>query len=949
MKKAILVCLLALISGWAVAQRYTYLHEGFTEINKELWDVSDPTGFDALYVTNSNEAGGVAPEAVWGYFPSYGLRDKMNGTYRLAFKKENMLADHRNYVSVKYNYAATDNSAENVRVLGLAFRQGKGEWQVCKQINTMPKDLGQGQLISELPADMRNAMGVQMSVFYKTPGDAVQYFLYLDDVEFFAYPDNAYGVDLTWVGAPFTSNGRLNVGLNVKNTGNTMNSCEISYTFDGGDVKTLPMSFSVGLMPGETYVRYNFQPEGWDASAYGKHTLEFWLSKVDDEPIAEGNIQKQVKYLTNIDPAVTQSYRYHPVVEHFSASTCTYCAPLNAVMNPTYAELGDTITLIKYPTDFPGSGDPYATDEGVDRRIYYNVTGVPTVVLDGTLATLKGSTYADVAANLKNAMLSSAKKKVYYDMWFETVAVDLNQNIHVSLKVKAVGGVENVILHTVLEEGTTRGNVGTNGETEFHNLMLKMLPDAKGQVVNLLPDTVYTFDYVYDMTQTFMEEFTDLNVACFLQTEKGEILQSVIGKAKGYGEGAGAIVKVDYMPTYICAEDIPVGLQVVSMGNDPLTSVEVEAKVGAAGTPVVQTYPVSLKWGDAAYVLFNGLKAKTVGRDTVFFKVTKVNGAAFNGTTTRQPIRVQPTQYAFTPSVEGFTSASNTGSVALNQYIDVLDDVCLVKYPMQGDKYTRTVYTRYAAKMGVTGAPAMLMNGTIINVDADGKLAEEDYFEALLEQTQKNKGILGVNIEGDAVVRGGTTNPNIVARLNFESALDMTCRLYALVVETVTEKNAGDNGEKQFKRVVQALFPDESGVNVNIRQGKASYALNRAVLGAKIENYNNLKLVLLVKDATGREVLQTAEFPLFNHLANEGVDAYETLSVYPNPASEYVYLKALENATVEVFDMTGVKVFGLKGVSGDYTLDVQGYVPGAYIIKVSEGAKVSAARISVVR
>ena len=104
-----------------------------------------------------------------------------------------------------------------------------------------------------------------------------------------------------------------------------------------------------------------------------------------------------------------------------------------------------------------------------------------------------------------------------------------------------------------------------------------------------------------------------------------------------------------------------------------------------------------------------------------------------------------------------------------------------------------------------------------------------------------------------------------------------------------------------------------------------------------------------MKDASGKEVVQTAEFPIDNQTPNESVEAYQTLAVYPNPASESVYLKALDNATLDVFDLTGVKVFGLSGVSGDYTLDVRGYVPGAYIIKVSEGAKVSTARISVVR
>ncbi|MDE6515630.1 MAG: hypothetical protein K2L03_06290, partial [Bacteroidales bacterium] len=910
MKKAVLVCLLALIGGWASAQRHTYLFEGFVNtgsslsFHPELWD-SDRSGLEAMYFVNSHEAGGEAPEVVWGYYPDYNLSDKLNGTYRLIFKKQTLLADHDNFVSVRYFYEATKNSAVDVRVLGLAVRKGSGEWQVCRQINIMTQNLGQGQLIGELPASLHNETGVQVCVFYTTPNDNIHYLLYIDDIEFFAYPTDDYRVNLSWRGDPFTATGRLNVGLVVENAGNKMETCEISYTLDGGEVKTMPLTFASGLLPDEVYVRNNFQPEGWDASAYGKHTVEFWLSKVNGTAIAEDKIQKQVKYLTNIDPAESPSYQFRPLVEHFSASTCPPCASVNSAMNPVYADLGDTISLIKYQMDFPGNGDPYYTEEGVARREYYGVNSVPTLIMDGS--PLKLTDVNDVRAQ----MLNATKKRVYYGMWFDTVAMDENQHIHVCLKVKAVGGVENVVLHTVVEEGTTYGNVGTNGETEFHNVMMKMLPDANGAKMALLkPDTVYTFTYVYDMTQTNMEEFTDLSVVCFLQTESGEVLQSVIAKAGSYSAEPGALVRVDYLPPYICAEDVPVGLQVISTGGEALSSVEVEAKVGAAGTPVVHTYPVSMAWGENTYVTFDGLKATTPGADTVFFTVTKVNGAAFNGQAARCPIYVQTTQNAFLPLVEGFTSASNRGSATLNPYLDALEGACVVKYPMSGDKYMRTAYTRYATKLGIKGAPGLALDGHMVGVATNGELTYEDYFEALLAQARKNNSIIKVDLSDKAVISGNGNAPSVMANFNFEAPVSVTGYLYLLVVENVTEKNTGSNGEKQFKRVVQAMLPDESGTRLNIRDGRGVFVLNRSILNSKIENYNNLKLVVIIKDVTGKEVLQTAEFPIENQVPNEGVMAYESLEVYPNPASEYVYLKGLENATVEVFDLMGVKVSG---------------------------------------
>lgn len=960
MKKAILIGLLALISGFGLAQRHIYFQEGFIyegggrySIHQELWDQSDLSGLEAMYFANTREAGGEAPEALWGYLPDNGLSDKLNGTYRLVFKKYKTFSNHNNYASVRYYYESDRNSAMDVRVFGLAARKAGGAWQVCRQINTMTKNLGKGRLVAELPEDMRNAFEIQVCVFYTTPADNANYLLYVDDIEFFAYPDNDYAVNLTWADEPFTATGRLNIGLAVENTGNRMEDCEISYTLDGGAVHTLPLTFTGGqmpngLMPDETYVSY-FSPEGWDETAYGKHTVEFWLSKANGTAIAEDKIQKQVKYLMNLDPATHQPYPFRPVVEHFSASTCGPCAALNKLMNPFYENAGDTLSVIKYQMDWPGDGDPYSTEEGVERRVHYDVGSVPTVVLDGSTLSFDVNTYTDLAAAMQKAMSAAATKQVYFGMWFDTVAVDAEQNIRVSLKVKAPYFVENVILHTVVEEGTTYGNVGSNGETEFHNVMMKMLPDANGVKLDLKPDTVYTFTYAYDMTQTHMEEFTDLRVVCFLQTESGNVLQSVMGKAGSYGTGAGVSLRADYVPAYICAEDVPAGLRLICTGAEPVTAIEIEGKVGATGTPVLQTYTIPMEWGEDAYVVFDDLKAPAAtGADTVFFTVTKLNGEAFDGQPLRCPVYVQPTQNAFLPALEGFTSSANRGSGTLNPYLDAIEGVCTAKYPMKNDRYTRTVYTRYAAKLGIDGAPGLALNGKRVRVESEGTLTDGDYFEDLLAKVQRNHSILKVNLEGNAVISGSGTTPSVRANFNFESPVDASLRLYALVVETEVQ-STGNNIGKQSKRVVQALFPDENGASVRVRDGKGIYVLTRSILSSTVENYGNLKLVIIIKDADNSEVLQTAEFPLENQVPNEGVMAYETLEVYPNPASECVYLKALDNATVDVFDVTGVRVFGLNGVNGDYTLDVRGYVPGAYIIKVREGAKVSTARISVVR
>ncbi len=105
---------------------------------------------------------------------------------------------------------------------------------------------------------------------------------------------------------------------------------------------------------------------------------------------------------------------------------------------------------------------------------------------------------------------------------------------------------EELVLHTAIIENTTYDNVGTNGQTEFHHVMKKMLPDANGLAIEPLErgeavtfEQSWTFQGDYDDTTGIsnmvdhdsahtVEEFEDLSVIAFVQdTESLQIHQSI--------------------------------------------------------------------------------------------------------------------------------------------------------------------------------------------------------------------------------------------------------------------------------------------------------------------------------------------------------------------------------------------------------------------------------------
>ena len=69
----------------------------------------------------------------------------------------------------------------------------------------------------------------------------------------------------------------------------------------------------------------------------------------------------------------------------------------------------------------------------------------------------------------------------------------------------------------------------------------------------------------------------------------------------------------------------------------------------------------------------------------------------------------------------------------------------------------------------------------------------------------------------------------------------------------------------------------------------------------------------------------------------DGIEDNEMLriSLYPNPASDYVKLSGEEINNVEIFDMTGKMVWSVKGAETEYTVDVHAWPAGTYMVRVN--------------
>jgi len=231
--------------------------------------------------------------------------------------------------------------------------------------------------------------------------------------------------------------------------------------------------------------------------------------------------------------------------EVFTGSTCGPCGPAEGYIEEAMAARPELFTAIKYQL----GGDPYFTQEGVKRRTGYNPPGVtgyslPWLQLDGLHAHHPNDMDGDEVYDFSD---------VYGVQWF-----DMYQSVPAGMELSVTHSIEGqtvsfdvslyplaefgklnpqpeLVLHAAIIEGVTYNNVGSNGQTEFHHVMKKMVPDQDGTPISGL---VRKEEQTFSMTYTFngdynpdtsmaesvdheiehtVEEFEDLHLVVFVQ------------------------------------------------------------------------------------------------------------------------------------------------------------------------------------------------------------------------------------------------------------------------------------------------------------------------------------------------------------------------------------------------------------------------------------------------
>lgn len=276
------------------------------------------------------------------------------------------------------------------------------------------------------------------------------------------------------------------------------------------------------------------------------------------------------------------------VVEEYTSATCYPCTTATVVLKPI-VKLSNGVIAVRYHLFYPVLGDPFYSankPENNNRsRLYFGSNpGLPAARVNGHRnVDPQSSNQVTDAIKLDQAQPYPVKIAILHDK------TDTN-NIKVNVSITSDIALSNYTLQTIvtarditldklplLPDDYTETLEHWNGEKEFSDALLKMLPDTNGTQVELVAGVPKTFNFAYTPKKGDIWKLDELTIVAFLQNNAtNEIIQGATSLTGQVGSMVATTVSFfpSIAPAFLVA--------------NPNESVETKLVIGNVGATAMQ-------------------------------------------------------------------------------------------------------------------------------------------------------------------------------------------------------------------------------------------------------------------------------------------------------------------------------------------------------------------------
>ena len=268
--------------------------------------------------------------------------------------------------------------------------------------------------------------------------------------------------------------------------------------------------------------------------------------------------------------------------EEFTNTSCDPCSDFSPSLDKTINERMGDMVAVTYHINFPSNRDPFYLanpDDAMARAGYYDVTGVPSLRVDGERAGAHGfedqlDSYIDIAGAVAPQV----------DLDAEASLTDGQLTVSVSVTPENIADGSDLRLHVaVVEEQVVWDEPAPNGEKSWNYVMRALLPTAEGEVLPAdLPLTVPTrYEYSWPVANFYDE--TELGIVTFVQDNTTKKVLGACYTPRPTGsKQAAKILSLLHLPDRICQPQFTCDLRVRNTGREPLTSATINVRINGA-------------------------------------------------------------------------------------------------------------------------------------------------------------------------------------------------------------------------------------------------------------------------------------------------------------------------------------------------------------------------------
>ncbi len=318
--------------------------------------------------------------------------------------------------------------------------------------------------------------------------------------------------------------------------------------------------------------------------------------------------------------AVSAQHLRRVLVEEFTNASCPPCAAQNPGFNATIDANISKLTPIKYQTNWPGV-DPMNAQTQTDvapRVTYYGVTGVPNGRQGGVVEVFPlsnmtaGTINAEVNTPTPVTMVATHHLSPNFDSVYITLAVTSDVALTGTLRLRVAVTEDKITFATA---------PGSNGETEFFNIMRKMLPNSTGTTTgDFAAGETKTYNFAWKLA--YFYDLNQMSISAFLQDDATKAVYQSVRSEPILPAIPGLGASVASKTVFACAAGFIPSFTLENTGNATLTNSLIRYRVGT-GAWTDLNWTGNLAAGASEAVPLTSLVVNTAG--TINIEIAVIN------------------------------------------------------------------------------------------------------------------------------------------------------------------------------------------------------------------------------------------------------------------------------------------------------------------------------------